>query len=438
MYFAQTSDVSVSSVGHVDAKVVIDARGENINITQMGFQLLLEAWESILRNGMRSVLTALGIIIGVSAVIVMVAIGQGSEKQIQSEINALGTNLIVIFPGTARTSGVSKGGGSFTKFTFADVEKMKKEATLINAISPVVRSGGQVIGGGNNWSTMVYGVSPDYFQIRNWQVESGELFAERDVKSSRKVVLLGKTVADNLFPSISAVGKQIRIRNTPFTVVGVLKAKGQSGMGNDQDDVIIAPSTTVFYRLKGGMFIDMVNASATSLAVMDQAQKELATLLRESHRLHDGEENDFTVSSQAEITEAASETAKVMTMLLGSIAGVSLLVGGIGIMNIMLVSVTERTKEIGIRMSIGACRRDILAQFLSEAAVLSITGGVVGILLAAIVTWILNNATTLAASLSPEIVIIAFLFSGVVGVFFGYYPARKAALMNPIDALRYE
>jgi putative ABC transport system permease protein len=401
-------------------------------------QLLSTALDSIMRNRMRSLLTALGIIIGVSAVIIMVAIGEGSERRIQDQINSLGTNLIIVFPGTAQTSGISKGGGSLTRFTFDDVQKLKKESTLLSGVSPVVRTSGQVVARSLNWVTSVYGVSPDYFSIRDWQLESGNLFTERDVQGSRKVVLLGKTVADNLYPSESAVGKQVRIRNTPFQVIGVLKEKGQSGMGEDRDDLVIAPSTTVFYRLKGGQFIDMINASAVSLDQMEQAQSEVEMLLRESHRITGDQESDFTVRTQAEITEMASATAETMTLLLGSIAGVSLLVGGIGIMNIMLVTVTERTREIGVRRAVGARANDILAQFLTEAAALSLFAGIIGILVAAAASAMLNSFSTLQTSLTDGMVAIAFFFSAGVGVFFGYYPARKAASLNPIEALRYE
>jgi putative ABC transport system permease protein len=400
--------------------------------------LLKTAFKSILKNRMRSLLTSLGIIIGVSAVIVMVAIGQGSQKQIEEGIESLGTNLIVVFPGASSAGGVSRGAGSFNRFTFDDVEKLEKEATLLSAVSPVVRTGGQVIGGGNNWSTTVYGVSPEYFTIRNWEIEHGEFFTEGDVRANKKVALLGKTIADELFPGQDPTGEKIRIRNVPFEVIGVLKAKGQSGMGNDQDDIILAPSTTVFYRLRGGRFVDMINASAVSTERITEAQEEMRLILRESHRLDPGDDDDFTIRDQVEITETASQTSRVMTLLLGSIAGVSLVVGGIGIMNIMLVSVTERTREIGIRLSVGARSIDVLAQFLTEAIVLSLSGGIIGILLSFAFSITLNKFTELTTVIYPDIILISVIFSGAVGIFFGFYPARKAADLNPIDALRYE
>jgi len=400
--------------------------------------LLKAALKSILKNRMRSLLTSLGIIIGVCAVIVMVAVGQGSQAQIEQNIAALGTNLIVIFPGASRSGGVSRGAGSFNRFTFNDVEKIEKEATLISAISPIVRSGGQIIGGGNNWNTSIFGVSTGYFTVRDWELKYGEIFTERDIKLRKKVAILGNTVAEELFPGQDPTGERVRIRNIPFTVVGVLNEKGQGGMGSDQDDIIISPSTTVLYRLKGRRWIDMINARAISTDRLDDAQEEIRTILRESHRLEPGDDDDFVMRNQTEITEAASETSRVMTLLLGAVAAVSLVVGGIGIMNIMLVSVTERTREIGIRLSVGARSSDILTQFLAEAVVLSMFGGIIGILLASFISFMLNEFTELHTLVNSGIVFLAFFFAGVVGVFFGFYPAKKAANLNPIDALRYE
>jgi putative ABC transport system permease protein len=396
------------------------------------------AFKSILKNRMRSLLTSLGIIIGVGAVIVMVGVGEGASQRIQNQIASLGTDLLIVFPGFSQSGGVNRGAGSFNRFTMDDVQKIRTGTKYVKAVSPVVRSGGQIIGGGNNWSTQIQGVSPEYFQIRSWEPESGELFTDSDVRSSRKVAVLGKTTADALFPDQNPVGEKIRIRNTPFEVIGVLEKKGQAAMGSDQDDIVLAPATTVLNRLKGGRYIDMINVSAVSADRMDEAQEEVRTVIRESHRLKPGEDDDFTIRSQAEITEMATQTTKTLTLLLGAIAAVSLLVGGIGIMNIMLVSVTERTREIGIRMSVGARSRDVLMQFLSEAVVLSLTGGLIGILFAFAVSFFLNRFSPMKTVIRPDIILLAFTFSGAVGVFFGFHPARKAAGLNPIDALRYE
>jgi putative ABC transport system permease protein len=402
--------------------------------------IIKAAYRSLLKNRTRSLLTSLGIIIGVSAVIVMVAIGEGSQQMIARSIDALGSNLIIVYPGVSRSGGVSRGAGSFNHFSLSDVEKLTKEATLVGDISPIVRSGGQIIGGQGNWFTAVFGVSTEYFSIRSLQLESGEFFSERDIRARKKVALLGKTVADNLFPNQDPAGEKIRIRNVPFTVIGVLKAKGQSAMGTDQDDIILAPFATVLYRLRGHgrQDVDMIMASARSKDRIKAAEEQIRNIMREAHRLEVGQDDDFTIRDQAEITETASATSRVMTLLLGSIAAVSLLVGGIGIMNIMLVSVTERTREIGIRMSVGARSRDILSQFLTEATVLSLLGGLIGILLSFGIAYILNHFTQIAAQIQLPVVIGAVLFSGIVGVFFGFYPARKAAALNPIDALRYE
>ena len=400
--------------------------------------LLKVAIKSILKSRMRSLLTALGIIIGVAAVVVMVAIGDGAQIQVEQQISALGSNLIVIFPGSSTSGGVRLGAGSINRFTMEDVEKIREEATDIKAVTPIVRTGGQVIGGVGNWSTQIQGVATNYLEIRDWPLASGDFFTDKDMISRAKVAVLGQTVVNQLFPNEDPIGQQIRIRNVPFKVIGVLTAKGQSAMGSDQDDIIIAPATTVLDRLVGGIYISFIMASANSTSEIDAAQEQLTQIMREAHHLYPGQDDDFTIRNQAEITEAATQTSKILTILLASVAGVSLIVGGIGIMNIMLVSVTERTREIGIRLSVGARTSDVLIQFLTEAIVLSLAGGLIGVLLSVGVVFILNNYSGMMAVIRPEIIFIAVSFSGIIGIFFGFYPARKAANLNPIDALRYE
>ena len=396
------------------------------------------AIRSIAVNGMRSLLTYIGVIIGVSSVIVLSAIGQGSQTLIENEINNLGTNLLIIFPGSGRTGGVHQGAGTVNRFTMDDVINIRTNSEYCAQVSPVVIANGQIIGNGNNWSSEINGVSQEFFSIRKWEIEYGSFFSERDIKASKKVALIGKTVADELFPDEDPTGKKIQIRNIPFMVVGVLKEKGESEVGRDQDDIVIAPWTTVLYRLKGGRYIDMMNISVNELNNMENAEDELTSILRAAHRLNDNEEDDFTIQSQTEITDTINQTTKIMTLLLGAIASVSLIVGGIGIMNIMLVSVTERTHEIGIRISVGARSNDIMMQFLIEAVVLSVGGGILGIIISYFISFVLNNVFNTYTIIKPNIVLLSFLFSAVVGVFFGYYPAKKAASLNPIDALRYE
>ncbi len=400
--------------------------------------ILKVAAKSIMKARMRSLLTALGIIIGVAAVVVMVAIGDGAQLKVEEQIASLGSNLIIITPGSSSTSGVRGGAGTFNRFTFDDVDKIKNEATLINGVSPLVRSGGQIIGGIGNWFTQIQGVSPDYLDIRAWGLQSGEFFTERDVMARSKVCVLGADVAKNLFPNDDPVGQQIRIRNVPFKIIGVLKAKGQTAVGTSNDDVILAPSKTVLDRLSGGRFISSIQVSAVSTEKIPDAIKELRSIMRESHKLSPGEEDDFTIRDQADLSETATETSRILTILLASVAGVSLVVGGIGIMNIMLVSVTERTREIGIRLSVGARASDILIQFLTEAIVLSLSGGIIGVGLSFLITYLINNYTDQRAYIKPEVIMVAFGFAGAIGIFFGFYPARKAAALNPIDALRYE
>lgn len=405
----------------------------------MNFKVIIKAaTKSIIKSRMRSLLTALGIIIGVAAVVVMVAVGDGAQLKVEEQIASLGSNLIIITPGTSSSGGVRGGAGSFNRFTMEDVEKIKNEATLIKGVSPLVRSGGQIIGGTGNWFTQIQGVSTDYLDIRAWALASGEFFTDRDVTAKAKVCVLGSEVAENLFPDDDAIGQQVRIRNVPFKVIGVLKAKGQTAVGTSNDDVILAPSKTVLDRLSGGRFISSIQVSAISAEKSIAAQSELKSIMREAHKLEQGEDDDFTIQDQSDIAEAATETSRVLTYLLASVAGVSLIVGGIGIMNIMLVSVTERTREIGIRLSVGARASDILIQFLTEAVVLSLSGGTIGVLFSIFVAYILNNYTEQSAYIRPDIVVIAFGFAGAIGVFFGFYPAKKAAALNPIDALRYE
>jgi putative ABC transport system permease protein len=400
--------------------------------------IIIAALKSILKSRMRSLLTALGIIIGVAAVIIMVSIGEGAQQQVEQQIASLGSNLIIIFPGASNTGGVNRGAGSFNRFTMADVNKITDQATLIKAISPVVRTGGQVIGGVGNWNTSVYGVSPEYLDIRAWHLASGEFFTPKDIIAKSKVCILGSEVKKNLFPNDDPIGAMIRIRNVPFKVIGVLEEKGQTSAGVNNDDLILAPSSSVLDRLSGGRYVNFIQASAVSLAQLPQAQAELTRIMREAHNIHTGEDDDFTIRNQADLANAATATTKVLTLLLGSVAGVSLIVGGIGIMNIMLVSVTERTREIGIRLSIGARAADILVQFLTEAIILSLSGGLIGIFLAFAMVYILNNYTAQPAVVKPAVIFISAAFSGAVGIFFGFYPARKAANLNPIDALRYE
>ncbi len=401
-------------------------------------RLLTIAFKGLLKNRMRSLLTTLGVIIGVASVIVMVGIGAGAQADVESQISSLGSNMIMVFPGASRHGGASGGAGSYNRLTLDDVDAIREEAVLLSAVSGAVRTGAQVVGGTGDWNTSVMGVSPEYPSIRAWTIQSGEFFDERAVRSRAKVAVLGATVVDELFPNDDPVGQQIRINKTPFRVVGTLKAKGASSFGRDEDDTILVPVTTGLYRLSGGQYINMMFASARSLDESDAAIEEITGILRREHRLNPGEDDDFRIRSQAEFIEMATETQQVMTLLLGAVAAVSLIVGGIGIMNIMLVSVTERTREIGIRLAVGARSSDILIQFLTESVVLSLLGGTIGVALAYVLTTILNSAVGMTPLVNPGIVASAFGFAAAIGVFFGYYPARKAAMLNPIDALRYE
>jgi putative ABC transport system permease protein len=395
------------------------------------------ATQSIQKNKLRAALTMLGIIIGVAAVVVMVAVGYGARTRIRAQINNLGTNMIVITPGAAQQAGVSQGAQAFPNLSLKDVDKIRAEAQLVSAVSPVIVSRTAVIGPSGNWRTLINGVDTDFQTIRDWQAASGDFFTADDVRSIHKVVLLGNTVAQNLFSGQDPVGSEIQIRNSVYKVVGVLATKGQTASGSDSDDVVLMPYTTASATLSGRAFIPQILASTTNEQDIPAAQEEIRTLLRESHKVSDGND-DFTVKNQADLASAAESSTQVMTLLLAAIASISLLVGGIGIMNIMLVSVTERTREIGIRMAIGARGSDVLTQFLVESIVMGILGGVVGLLVGYAGAKILGHFTGWETVISPIIMIIAVGFSGAVGVFFGYYPARKAAALNPIQALRYE
>ena len=400
--------------------------------------ILLSAFRALRRNKMRSFLTMLGIIIGVAAVIAMLAIGQGAEYSVEQQITALGTNVLIVLPGSQNTSGLRGGAGTMTNLTEDDALAIQRECPSVALISPGTRAGGQVIAGNMNWATGIEGTGTDYLEIRKWGIEYGEFYSDQDVKGASKVCVLGKTVADNLFPETSPVGQNVRIRNVPFKVIGVLTKKGQNAMGQDQDDVILAPYTTVTRRLTWYPYLRQILVSASSPGNMPVAQREISEILRMRHKIAPYDTDDFTIRNQADLADAATATTKILTILLACIASVSLLVGGIGIMNIMLVSVTERTREIGIRMSVGARGRDILTQFLIEALVLSLLGGMTGILLGVGGSSAISTFAKWPVIITFFSILLSFGFSIAIGIFFGFYPARKAALLNPIDALRYE
>lgn len=400
--------------------------------------IIIAAFRALRRNKMRSFLTMLGIIIGVAAVITMLAIGQGAEYSVKQQIASLGTNVLIIFPGSQQQGGIRVGAGSMTTLTEDDAQAISTDCPAVAFVSPGTFAGGQVIAGNLNWATSIQGVGVDYSQIRDWDVQYGNFFTDQDVKGATKVCILGKTVADNLFPDSDPVGQNIRIRNVPFKVIGVLTKKGQNAMGQDQDDVILAPYSTVQKRLSHYPYIRQILVSAVSPKEIETAQRQISELLRMRHKITAYEGDDFTIRNQSDLANAATATSQILTILLASIASVSLLVGGIGIMNIMLVSVTERTREIGIRMSVGARGKDILTQFLIEALVLSLLGGITGIILGIVGSRLISNFAGWPTFITAFSIILSFGFSILVGLFFGFYPARKAAMLNPIDALRYE
>jgi putative ABC transport system permease protein len=404
------------------------------------FLTLKVALRALIRNKVRSILTMLGIIIGIAAVIAVVAVGQGATVMIQEQISSMGDNILMIFPGSASSGGLHFGAGTRSTLTPQDAEAIMNECLYVKAVSPMVRAGGQVIYQDKNWSTSVNGVSPSYLEVRNWELKEGAFFTDSEVKAASKVCVIGATVAKELFDTESPVEKTIRIRNMPFKIIGVLVKKGSAAFGQDQDDTIIAPWSSVSRFLQRGSFnsVNQLLVSATSIKTIELAKTDITSILRQRHKLSEGTDDDFSIIDTAEITKAITATATTMTMLLAIIASISLLVGGIGIMNIMLVSVTERTREIGLRMAVGARSKDILLQFLVEAMVLAGIGGVFGIIIGGSTAEIVARYNDWPVLVSAQSTVIAFLFSAAVGIFFGFFPAWRASRLNPIEALRYE
>lgn len=401
--------------------------------------LIKIALRALANNKLRGFLTMLGIIIGVASVITMLAIGQGSKKSIQAQISEMGSNMIMIQPGGDMFGGVRQSAEDMETLKLADYESIVNDTRYVAAVSPSVNSSGQVVNGANNAPTTIYGISPDYMEIRRYEMEDGEMFTDQDIQTAAKVCVVGKTVVDNLFPGgENPVGKVIRFQKLPFRVVGVLKSKGYNSMGMDQDDLILAPYTTIQKKVLAITHLQGINCSALKEEYTDQAIEEITEILRQNHRLKATDEDDFTIRSQQELSEMLTTTTDMMTMLLAAVAGISLLVGGIGIMNIMYVSVTERTREIGLRMSIGAKGIDILAQFLIESILISVTGGLIGVLFGVGAALLVNIIANFPIYIQPWSVILSFAVCTVTGVFFGWYPAKKAAQLDPIEAIRYE
>ena len=396
------------------------------------------AIKALRRNRMRTILTALGIVIGVAAVITMVGLGQGASSEVQEQVNRLGQNVILVFPGSRQLGGVSIGGGSANTLTTEDARALRDEIPEVIAASPEVRSQRVIVYGNQNWFTRIYGQSADYLQIRQWGVEDGEMFTEEDVERASLVAVVGQTIVEELFEGSDPIGETIRVRGLPLRIIGVLERKGMSLMGSVQDDIVIIPYTTAFQRVSGRSHAMVINIQVYDEQSMSIAQEKIRDLLRERHRLAPYQEDDFTVQTQEDVAQAATETSRIMTWLLASIAGVSLFVGGIGIMNVMLVSVTERTREIGLRLAVGAKSPDVLLQFLIESVVLCLLGGIGGILLGVISTEVIANYAGWPALFSTEAMIVAVGVSAAVGVFFGFYPAWKASRLDPIVALRQE
>ncbi len=403
------------------------------------FNLLKIALKALANNKMRCFLTMLGIIIGVASVITMLAIGQGSKNSIKSQISEMGSNMIMIHPGADQRGGVRQSADDMQTLEIADYEALRDRTTYVAAVSPNVQSSGQLINGNNNYPSTIYGITADYMEIRKLKVEDGEIFSDHDIKSAAKVCLLGTTVVTNLFPNgENPIGRVIRFNKIPMTVIGVLQSKGTNSMGMDQDDVVLAPYTTVMKRILAVDYLQGIYCSALSEDLTDKATDEITEILRANHKLKEDADDDFTIRSQQELSEMMNSTSDMMTILLACIAGISLLVGGIGIMNIMYVSVTERTREIGLRMSIGARGIDILSQFLIEAIIISVTGGILGVILGCVATWLVNVIAHWPVAIQAYSVILSFAVCTITGVFFGWYPAKKAAGLDPIEAIRYE
>jgi putative ABC transport system permease protein len=404
-----------------------------------GTNLFKIALRALANNKLRAFLTMLGIIIGVASVIAMLAIGQGSKKSIQQQISEMGSNMIMIHPGAEMRGGVRQDPSAMQTLKLENYEKLSEECTYLFGISPNVSSSGQLVAGANNYPSSVSGVSMDYLTIRQLTVEQGEMFTENDIRTAAKVCVIGKTIVDNLFPDGSdPIGKVIRCNQIPFRVIGVLKSKGYNSMGMDQDDVVLAPYSTVMKRLLAQTYLSGIFASALTEDMTDEAVDEITTILRREHKLKETDDDDFTIRTQQELSSMLNTTTDLMTTLLACIAGISLVVGGIGIMNIMYVSVTERTREIGLRMSVGARGVDILSQFLIEAILISITGGLIGVIIGCGASFMIKTIAHWPVFIQPWSVLLSFLVCTVTGVFFGWYPAKKAADLDPIDALRYE
>ena len=401
--------------------------------------LLTIALRALANNKLRGFLTMLGIIIGVASVITMLAIGQGSKRSIQAQISEMGSNMIMIQPGADMRGGVRQDASAMETLKLQDYEDIVNETRYVSATSPSVNSSGQAIYGANNAPTTVYGISPDYMEIRRYEVEDGDMFSDQDVQTAAKVCVIGKTVVDNLFPGgENPVGKVIRFQKLPFRVAGVLKSKGYNSMGMDQDDLILAPYTTIQKKILAITHLQGITCSALKEEYTDQAIDEISEILRRNHRLRETDDDDFTIRSMQELSTMLTSTTDIMTTLLAAVAGISLLVGGIGIMNIMYVSVTERTREIGLRMSIGAKGMDILAQFLIESILISVTGGLIGVLFGVGAALVVNVVAHFPIYIQPWSVLLSFVVCTVTGVFFGWYPAKKAAQLDPIEAIRYE